>query len=57
MALNNGEMMSKASAKSKATAGIIELAKIVSGREQDDEAEKKGLGWFKLGKKKAKDKD
>lgn len=55
LALNNGEMMSKASAKSKATAGIIELAKIVSGREQDDEAEKKGFGWFKLGKKKDKD--
>lgn len=57
LALNNGEMMSKASAKSKATAGIIELTKIVSGREQDDETEKKGLGLFKLGKKKKKDKD
>ena len=57
LALNNGEMMSKASAKSKATKGIIELAKIVSGREQDDGTEKKGLGLFKLGKKKKKDKD
>lgn len=56
-ALNNGEMMSKASAKSKATTGIIELAKIVSAREVDDEGGKKGFGLFKKGKKKDKDKD
>ena len=55
-ALNNGEMMSKASAKSKATAGIIELAKLVSAREGDDESDTKGLGLFKMGKKKDKDK-
>lgn len=54
-ALNNGEMMSKASAKSKATTGIIELAKIVSAREVDEEGEKKGFGLFKKGKKKDKD--
>ncbi|MFQ5764251.1 MAG: AAA family ATPase [Rhodospirillales bacterium] len=56
-ALNNGEMMSKASAKSKATTGIIELAKIVSAREVEEEGEKKGFGLFKKGKKKDKDKD
>ena len=56
-ALNNGEMMSKASAKSKATEGIIELAKLVSAREDDDEGDKKGLGLFRMGKKKDKDKD
>ena len=56
-ALNTGEMMSKASAKSKATEGIIELAKLVSARETDDEGGKKGLGLFKMGKKKDKDKD
>lgn len=56
-ALNNGEMMSKASAKSKATEAIVELAKIVSGREVPEE-EKKGLSFFKRGKKKDdKDKD
>ena len=57
LALNNGEMMSKASAKSKATNAIKELAKIVSGREVAEEEEKKGLGLFKMGKKKDKDKD
>lgn len=56
-ALNNGEMMSKASAKSKATEAIVELSKIVSGREVPEE-EKKGLSFFKRGKKKdEKDKD
>ena len=54
-ALNVGEMMTKASAKSKATEAIIQLAKIVSAREADDEGEKKG-GLFKRGKKKDKDK-
>ncbi len=56
LALNNGEMMSKASKKSKATAGIINLAKIVSGREKADEKEKKRGGLFNIGKKKDKDK-
>ncbi len=56
LALNNGEMMSKASKKSKATEGIINLAKIVSGREKADEKEKKGLGLFNIGKKKDKEK-
>lgn len=57
-ALNNGEMMSKASAKSKATEAIIELAKIVSGREAPEESGKKGLSLFVKGKKKDdKDKD
>jgi len=51
-ALNNGEMMSKASAKSKATEAIIELAKIVSGREASEEDGKKGLSLFSKGKKK-----
>ena len=55
LALNNGEMMSKASKKSKATAGIIELAKIVSGREKADEKEKKRGGLFNIGKKKDKE--
>jgi pilus assembly protein CpaE len=50
-ALNNGEMMSKASAKSKATEAIIELAKVVSGREVPEEG-KKGLSLFLRGKKK-----
>ena len=54
-ALNVGEMMTKASAKSKATEAIIQLAKIVSAREADDEGEKKG-GLFKRSKKKDKDK-
>ncbi|NQU59503.1 MAG: AAA family ATPase [Rhodospirillales bacterium] len=57
LALNNGEMMSKANAKSKATEGIIALAKIVSGREvAEEKTEKKGLGGlFKKGKKKDKE--
>jgi pilus assembly protein CpaE len=52
LALNNGEMMSKANAKSKATAAIGELAKIVSGREVVEDVKKKGLGLFKKTKKK-----
>ncbi|HEY4635430.1 MAG TPA: AAA family ATPase [Rhodospirillales bacterium] len=55
-ALNNGEMMSKASAKSKATEAIIRLAKAVSGREAAAEG-KKGLSLFKKDKKKEDDKD
>lgn len=52
-ALNNGEMMSKASAKSKATAAIIDLAKMVSGREASaDEGKKKGFSFFKKSAKK-----
>ncbi len=50
-ALNNGEMMSKASAKSKATEAIVELAKLISGREVPEEG-KKGLALFARGKKK-----
>ncbi len=57
-ALNNGEMMSKASLKSKATEAIIALAKLVSGREAKDEGGAKGLSLFGKGKKKDdKDKD
>ena len=52
-ALNNGEMMSKASAKSKATVAIIDLAKMVSGREASaEEGKKKGFSMFKKGAKK-----
>ncbi len=52
-ALNNGEMMSKASKKSKATQAIMELAKIVSGLEKTGENEKKSLlSFFKTEKKK-----
>ncbi|MDP7386173.1 MAG: pilus assembly protein CpaE, partial [Nitrospinota bacterium] len=52
-ALNNGEMMSKASAKSKATAAIIDLAKLVSAREKsEEEGKKKGFSMFKKGDKK-----
>lgn len=54
-ALNNGEMMSKASAKSKATAAIIQLAKIVSDLDKEEEGEKKkGFTLFKKDKKKKK---
>ncbi|HEX9701384.1 MAG TPA: AAA family ATPase [Rhodospirillales bacterium] len=56
-ALNNGEMMSKASAKSKATDAIIELAKLASGREVAAEEGKIGFSFFKKGKKKEDDKD
>ncbi len=57
-ALNNGEMMSKASAKSKATEAIIKLAKILSGREAEEEGKKKkgGFSLFKKKKKKRKTK-
>jgi pilus assembly protein CpaE len=58
LALNNGEMMSKASAKSKATEAIIALAKLVSGREIPEESGIKGLSLFGKSKKKDdKDKD
>lgn len=52
-ALNNGELMSKASAKSKATLAIVELAKIISGLDDDEEegGKKKGFSFLK-GKKK-----
>lgn len=49
-ALNTGEILSKAAAKSKATGAVIELAKMISGREGREE-EKTGLGLFKTGKK------
>ena len=52
-ALNNGEMMSKASPKSKATRAIIGLAKMVSGREAiAEEGKKMGFSLFKKGAKK-----
>jgi pilus assembly protein CpaE len=56
-ALNTGALMSKASAKSKATAAIIELAKLISAREkgegEEEEKGKKGLmNLFKKSKKK-----
>ncbi|HEX9568059.1 MAG TPA: AAA family ATPase [Rhodospirillales bacterium] len=58
LALNNGEMMSKASAKSKATEAIIALAKLVSGREIPEEGAAKGLSLFGKSKKMDdKDKD
>jgi len=57
LALNNGEMMSKANAKCKATEAIGALAKIISGREVAEAEEKKGLGLFKKSKKKDKDED
>ncbi len=51
-ALNNGEMMSKASKKSKATQAIMELAETVSGLEETGKGEKKGLlSFFKTAKK------
>lgn len=55
-ALNNGEMMSKAAAKSKATTAIAELAKLVGGREEEEEAEgkKKAFSLFKKAEKKKK---
>lgn len=54
-ALNNGEMMTKASAKSKATAAIIDLAKIVSAREEVLEKAKESIfSLLKLGGKKDK---
>ncbi len=52
-ALNSGEMMSKASAKSKATEAIIKLARIVSGLELDKkENRKKSFSFFRKDKKK-----
>lgn len=50
-ALNNGETMSKASGKSKATKAIQDLAKMVAGRETEDEDGKK-KGGFSLFKSK-----
>ncbi len=51
-ALNNGEMMSKASRKSKATGAIMELAEMVSGLGENDDGEKKSLlSLFKMEKK------
>lgn len=55
-AVNNGEMMSKASAKSKATEAIIKLAKLISARETEDGGEKKKGGLGGLFKKDGKDK-
>ena len=55
-ALNNGEMMTKASKKSKATDAIIELTKLVSGQDEEEEEEGKKKGGlaalFKKDKKK-----
>jgi len=53
-ALNTGEMMSKASAKSKATEAIAELAAVVSAREPVVEEKKSILSMFSLGKKEDK---
>ena len=56
-ALNNGEMMSKASAKSKATEAIIALAKLLSGQDEEEEGKKKkkkGMALFRKEKKKPK---
>jgi len=51
-ALNNGEMMSKAAAKSKATAAIMELAALVSGRgDEAEEGKKKTFSLFSKAKK------
>jgi len=56
-ALNSGEMMSKASAKSKATEAIIKLAKIVSGLELEEKEDKKNsFSFFKKDKKKKQSK-
>lgn len=50
-ALNNGEMLAKAAGKSKANDAIMELAKIVSGREAvADGGKPKGFSLFKKGK-------
>ncbi len=57
-ALNNGVMLTKASAKSKATLAVGELTKIVSGREMaKEESGGSILSKFKLGGKKDKGKD
>jgi len=51
-ALNNGEMMSVAAAKSKATLAIRELAKLVSGKVEEVVEEKKSMfSLFKKSKK------
>lgn len=51
-ALNNGEMLSKAAAKSKATAAIADLAALVSGRGEGEGAtKKKKFSMFSKGKK------
>lgn len=51
-ALNNGEMMSKAAAKSKATVAMAELAALISGRNDEaGEGKKKGFSLFGKGKK------
>lgn len=47
LALNNGELVFKAAAKSKACEAINELAKLVSGREVIPEKKKKGFSLFK----------
>ena len=53
-ALNNGEMMSKAAAKSKATAAIAELAALVSGRQDEEQGgKKKAFSLFNKAKKKS----
>ena len=55
-ALNTGEVMSKASAKSKATAVIAELAAVVSAQEPVEEEKKSIMSMFSRGKKKDKQK-
>ncbi len=50
-ALNNGEMLAKAAGKSKANDGIVDLAKVVGGREAGQESGKaKGFSLFKKDK-------
>ncbi len=56
-ALNTGEVMSKASAKNKATAVINELAITLSAREPVEEEKKSIMSMFGLGKKEDKSKD
>ena len=55
-ALNTGELLSKASPKSKATVAIAELAVVVGAREPVEEEEKSIMSMFSLGKKKDKQK-
>ena len=55
-ALNNGEMMTKASKKSKATDAIIELTKLVSGQDEEEEEGEKKSGLAALFKKDKKKK-
>jgi len=50
LALNNGEVLSKAAGKAKSTKSVQDLAKMVSGREDEEGEEgkkKKGLSLFK----------